>query len=361
MPLNGNLALGFILYVNDIGHMAMKTPIWIHGRQRFAERSADRRPMRRGHVRHATACLCAAGALVAGLALPVANAADPEPDTKSDKPWSVTLEAGMQHDDSVSIDALDNRSGQADRARVFNLGGDYTLLQKSALPIKLSYAFAKTSYRDLKAFNLQSHTAFVSTRKKVAGLDAGFLYGFSHTDLDGKPFLNFHTVTPTLGHGLTTNWYVLAGYNYQNKTFHTAKSRNAQVNGLSLDNFFFFNETRSYIKAGYRFEMENAARNEFDFAGHYLNIGLKSALGASPGDATIRFSYQYYLRDYTNETPSISREREDQRHTAKAEIAVPVHEHAQMKFSYKYIKAHSNLSTSDFDENVINVSLALKF
>ena len=307
------------------------------------------------------AALATAGIFLASAEAAAADAAAEETSSKSDKPWSITLEAGMLNDDSVSIDALDNRSGQADQARVFNLGGAYSLFQESALPIKISYGFSKTSYQDLKAFNLQSHTAFVSTRKKVAGLDAGFLYGFSHTELSDNPFLNFHTVSPTLGHGLTTNWYVLAGYNYQNKTFHTAKSRNAQLNGLSIDNFFFFDETRSYIKAGYRFELENAASNEFDFAGHYLDIGLKSTLGASPGDATIRLNYQYYLRDYTNETPSIYREREDQRHTAKVEIAIPVHEYAQMKFAYKYIKAHSNLSTSDFDENVVNVSLALTF
>ncbi len=329
----------------------MKTlgPFWKH----------DQRQPSAQHKRHGLAAAWIIG--LAGIILPNTHAAAAEAPAEPDKPWSITLEAGMLNDDSVSIDALDDRSGQADQARVFNLGGSYSLFEESALPIKASYGFSKTSYQDLKAFNLQSHTAFLSTRKKLSAFDAGFLYGFSHTELSGNPFLNFHTVSPTLGHGLTTNWYVLAGYNYQNKTFHTAKSRNAQVNGLSFDNFFFFDETRSYIKAGYRFELENAAGREFDFAGHYLDISLKSTLSASPGAATIRFGYQYYLRDYTNETPSISREREDQRHTIKAEISLPVHEHAQVKAAYKYVKAHSNLSTSDFDENVVNVSLALKF
>ena len=209
---------------SDTGYMRNQEPLWKFGRQ------------------IAAAWLGAAGIILAGGDV---RAAD-DPGTP-DKPWSLTLEAGMLNDDSVSIDALDNRSGQADQARVFNLGGSYSLFGESALPIKASYGFSKTSYQDLKAFNLQSHTAFLSTRKKLSAFDAGFLYGFSHTELSGNPFLNFHTVSPTLGHGLTTNWYVLAGYNYQNKTFHTAKSRNAQVNGLS-----FLHQGRVPLRAGER-------------------------------------------------------------------------------------------------------------
>lgn len=346
------------------------------GNARAAGLPVCRRPIRQiprfmTHMAHPRALSFAAAALVSAVFMPLPTSAQSRDQPAAsdgtttvqdkEKAWSVSAEAGMLNDDSVAVDAVDNRSGQADQARVLKLGGKYKLFENSFVPLKLSYDFSKTSYQDLPAFDQQSHTGFISTGWRVSKVDIGLLYGYSHTALDGKPFLNFHTFTPTLGYGLTTNWYALAGYNYQNKTFHTAKARNAHVQGLSLDNFIFFNNTLSYFKFGYRAETENTAANQFDFLGHYFNAGLKSTLSDSLGAATLQFSYQYYLKNYTKETAAIGAEREDQRHSIKAEISVPFHTHADLKFSYKYVKAHSNVTTADFDENVINASIALNF
>lgn len=275
------------------------------------------------------------------------------------KSWSVQTKIGVEHDDGVSIDELDNRSGQADRALTVDVTAAYEFFRDSASPVEISYDFSKISYDELSAFDLQSHSAFLSTGRSFGSIDTSFLYGVSHTTLAGDGFLNLHTVTPGLGYALTDTWYVSAAYNYQNKTFLTAAERDSHLHAGSIDNFIFFNEARSYFKFGYRFESENTSSSEYDYLGHYFNSAFKTKFGDGLGVPTITLSYQYYLKDYLNETASISREREDQRHTIKAEFLLPVHKHADLQFVYKYIKGHSNLSSSDFDENVINLSLKL--
>lgn len=213
----------------------------------------------------------------------------------------------------------------------------------------------------MDSFDLQSHSASLFADGEAFGLDLNAYLGYSRTLLGRNDFLGLYNFQPTVGYSVTDSWYVTAGINYQLKNFITVNSRDAQLFAGLIDNFFFFNNAKSFVKLGYRIENENTRDAEFDYLGHYLNAEFKTPLEALLKGSTLKLRYQYYFKDFRNETASISKERLDRRHTIRATFVAPLTDYLAVETDVKFIRALSNLADSDFVERVATVSLKLSY
>ena len=60
-------------------------------------------------------------------------------------------------------------------------------------------------------------------------------------------------------------------------------------------------------------------------------------------------------------TQSIGTKRSDDKDSFDVELSYQFNEHVELVGRYTYIDSNSNLSTSDFDQNIYNLSLGLSY
>lgn len=280
---------------------------------------------------------------------------------EKENPWKASVSAGVQFDDNVNTSQIDDTSGQEDKAAVIEVSGHYKIFDSKAFGLEVGYDFYQSLYEDLDEFDLQSHSGSLFASRELAGLDLSAFYGYSRTLLGRNDFLGFHNFQPMVGFSVTDSWYVSASYNYQNKNFITVQDRDANVHAVAIDNFFFYNESKSFMKFTYRLQNENTRGAEFDFLGHYLKAELNTPIKLFSVVPKLKLSYQFYFKDYRSVTPDIGSERLDKRHIGKASLETPLNDHVSVDVDVAYIRKFSNLASSDFVEKVGTLSLKLSY
>jgi len=311
-----------------------------------------------GMIAHRTAAQLCAAALT--MALCAGGAAAQE------KRWSVSGSLGVEYDDNVSTDEVDSRSGQSDKALLIDLGASYKPEFGKTYGLELAYDFSQSLHDDLDNFDLQIHSLSASVEREVKPWDLGFTYLYSRTLLGGDDFLGIHSLTPSVGRSINEQWYVSLRYGLQVKDFKQSANdaRDAVNNGLTFDNFIFFDQSRSYVSLGYRIEGEDADGNQFDYVGHFFHAKAKlrvPVVALEKFKPILRLGFEYSNKDYSNITPSIGAERDDDRVTLSGAFRLDVTDTVNAELGFESIQASSNLPTADFDENIVTFKVGAKY
>lgn len=283
-----------------------------------------------------------------------------------EKRWKVSGSLGVEYDDNVSTDETDSRSGQSDKALLIDLGAAYKPEFGAAYGLEIGYDFSQSLHEDLDRFDLQTHSVSASVEREVAPWDLGFIYLYSRSLLDGDDFLGIHSLTPSVGRAVNEQWYVSLRYGLQVKDFKQGVNdpRDAVNNGLTFDNFIFFDQARSYVSLGYRIEGEDADGRQFDYLGHFFHARAKLRL---PIDAlqkwnpVARLGLEFWTKDYDNVTPSIGAKRDDDRTTISAALQLDLTDHVNSELAVENIEASSNLPSADFDETIVTFRIGVKY
>lgn len=299
--------------------------------------------------------------LVLGFAFLAGAGAAQASESDETSPWSIEASAGIEYDDNLTVEELDVTSGKEDVAAVLDLSVAYSFPGMSDYDLEAGYDFYQSLYQDFSEFNLQTHGLYLSGSREFGEIDAGLSYRFTHSRLDNDNFLQIHNLTPSLGYSLKSNWYLSVAYSYQYKDFYDQQERDGHQNALTLDNYIVFNENRSYVRLGYRFEDEDTDGPQYDYLGHYFNGGLSTPMPLFSQQAKLDLSYEYYTRDYSNITPSIGKERGDHRHRFGLGAQVDLSDAFFARLKYEYIDATSNLPSADFNENIVTVSVGRRW
>ncbi len=302
-----------------------------------------------------------AGLIVLGIAS-AAVAAEGDDERR----WTIFAGAGIQFDDNVTTDEIDATSNQSDKAAVFEASGSFKPRLGQKLGLEVGYDFFQSLYEDLSDFDLQSHNISASVEREIWEIDSGLNYLYARIFLGGDDFLGLHSATPTLGYSVTSRFYVNLRYNYQNKDFTSSVNdgRDANTHSGTIDTFIFFLDAKGYLSLGYRAEDENTASDEFDYFGHFLHARLDAPIPLKPlarWNPRVTAAYEYSKQDFSNDTASIGRKREDERTTVGFGLSVDLTEHVVARFDYEHIEAISNLSSADFDDNIVTIVLAIRY
>lgn len=278
-----------------------------------------------------------------------------------EKPWSLSVNGGLEYDDNVTVTDQDVVSDQSDTAAVFDLSASYQLDFLPDTELEAGYDLYASQYFDLSEFDLVSHSLSLNAEREINGLDAGIGYRFVNSTLDGDDFLQIHSLQPTLGFSLHESSYTLLKYNYQDKAFDDLSSRDADHHAFGVDNVLLLGGQDQYANLGYRYEVEDAQSAEFDYTGHVITLGGKTPIGQSKTRLLAGFSYQYWLKNYDHLTASIGKDREDKRHTLSAEVSRALVSDLTAKLQYQYINNISNLPSNDYTENLLSLTLGAEF
>jgi len=150
-------------------------------------------------------------------------------------------------------------------------------------------------------------------------------------------------------------------YNYTNKNFFTNDPRDAGQHAVGIDNYLFFAYNRAFAYLGYRVEDENTAGPQFSYLGNYVTTKINSKFPEYMFKPEIGVGYKYFVKYYDNVTPIINEIRQGRRHTVNMAIGLHLTKVLSSRLEYQYIDVISNLSASDFKENIVTFSLGAAY
>ncbi|MFQ5450961.1 MAG: hypothetical protein ACE5E9_10050 [Nitrospinaceae bacterium] len=280
-----------------------------------------------------------------------------EESSEKEKRWHIGAKAGIEYDDNLTRVEQDIISNEADHAYTFEVDGLYKLVDTSALELDAGYNFFQSLYEDRSDFDFQSHSFNLSAAHEAEKVDTGLDYSYTYTTLDDDEFLGMHMLIPRVGILLTSHLYTDISYMFMDKNFFSANDRDAANHSIGFSQFFFFMKSKAYVSGGYRFSIEQAKGNEFDYFAHTVKGMLKLP---TPLKSNLKVSYKYKVRDYDKITPSIGEERLDNKHTFRLLWYKTLFKIFELKLDYQHIISVSNLATVDFTENIIGVTFGFE-
>jgi hypothetical protein len=225
------------------------------------------------------------------------------------KRWQLSGRMGMEVDDNVTVPEVDVSSGEADVAGVFELGGNLRVVDSEALGLGVGYDFYQSVYATLTQANLQFHTLSLEASREVREIDVDLDYSFTASSPGGDGFLDVHSVLPSIGSALRSEWYAVLGYNYRDKDFADVGERDAGQHALVLDNYFFLGDGGVRIALNYRLENEDATGPEFDYLANVVGARFQTPISPLELELDLELGDRFAARSYANVTPSIGRRR----------------------------------------------------
>ena len=263
------------------------------------------------------------------------------------------LAIGAEYDSNVAVDEVDLNSSQSDYALTLdaNVGLHSQLSEKTELD--LSYDYSQSSYAEFSRVDRQTHILGSSIDFDLGELDSGVSLFYIISKLDQKKFLEFYRVSPSISGFLAKKWFGRAAYIYSDKAIEERRGRSATSNAGEVDIYYFRRGLRSYFNFGYQYKNEDAHASEFDYKSGNLKLRYVHRFDLFSKVAILQLAFRYEDRDYSSDTPSIEKERRDQRQRWRAELKVPVIKNGEMQFYAGYSDYESNLPRADYRQDIV--------
>ncbi len=287
--------------------------------------------------------------MLIGAPLQIAAAAE-------DKNFDIGVGIGSEYDSNITVDAQDLTTNEGDVAALLEANLSFKPIHDGNTSLEIGYDFFQSLHDDLSDFDLQIHGLSLSGSTKISGVDASANYRFSHILLGGDPFLDIHSIRPTLGFYVRQDVYVSAAYEYQWRDYDDLAPRDSHQHNIGITGYYFF-APKSNIHAGYKLVREKADGPEFTYWGHYFDAGIKIPIEVGNVTPIFRATYRYSVKDFSNLTPLIGEERLDKRHHFRASLEAPIVGNVSLKPQYEFIDSSSNLASVDYHEHIISVML----
>ena len=278
-----------------------------------------------------------------------------------DNPFSAEVSAGLEYSSKIAIDELDAVADSGDVAALLGVELGYELDLTSKTKFDVTYSFSQSLHEELEQFDLRSHFGVVNVSQDFGKVDAGLSYRYLDASLDGSGFMDYAQVAPYLTALIGTKMFVRAEYGQADKEFDVDTVRNADVESIGADWYFFLDGPRSYVLVGYRADEHDAVSPEhvYDQDNFKLHYVKRFDLFGSKGKFNIGLRLEN--RDYENVTASIGVPREDERRKLRMSLELPFGDHLGTEIRYELRDIESNLPAADRAEQVGSVEFFARF
>lgn len=288
------------------------------------------------------------------------------------------LEGGYQYDSNVTVDELNTSSDQSDEAWVFDAGLEGVLKPTRALNVTLGYSLSGRRYKSLDQFDQDIHLVSADISYDFDPVTVGTSYHYSHATLGSDPFLDFRRASVYLGRLIGEDVYLLASLQDKSKDFDDSEARDADIRGVSLDSFFFFNQTRSHLLVGLDGDREDAEADAYDNDLLRVRLALVHKFTLGGEDNRLRLGWRYEDREYDEVTVTSSdpllndpltgdlterstSKRADRARILEASWRIGLNEVFSLEPSISWGNYTSNVDSADYDKTVAGVSLRAAF
>ena len=275
-----------------------------------------------------------------------------------ESPLSMTLDVGYEWDDNVTTSELDNSSGVSDESLVADLGISLNLGTES-FGVELGYDFSQTDYVTQNAFDIQSNTFTLILDKDVLGLNLMGIGLYTDVELAGAGLLDMSNYIFSAGKLVTQRWYFNPNISFSKKDFDTNNDRDADQYGYDMS-LLYLGEAIT-LRFAYRYENEDTVGSETDYDANIYTVSGKGKISPISPNFSFEIKYQKNDKSYENITQSIGGKRSDGKDAYDIALTYKFNDHLELSSGYTYVDSNSNLSSSDFEQNIYNLTLGLKY
>lgn len=288
------------------------------------------------------------------------------------------LEGGFEHDSNVTVDELNTASDKSDKAWVFDAGLEGVLKPTKPLNITLGYSLSGRRYQNLDQFDQQIHLLSADISYDFDPVTIGTSYHYSHATLGSDPFLDFRRASVYTGSLVGEDVYLLASVQDKRKDFDASDARDADIRGISLDAFFFFNQARSHLVFGLDGDREDAKADAYDNDLLRVRAALVHKFNLAEEENRLRIGWRYEDREYEEVTVSSSdpllddpltgdlperstSKRADEAHILEASWRIGLNDVVSVEPSISWGNYTSNVASADYDRTVAGITLRAGF
>lgn len=271
------------------------------------------------------------------------------------------LSLGYEYDSNVTVDELDRSSSVGDGGLVssVNLSLDHDINDDTSG--SLSYGYSRIDYDQFDFLSRETHIVGANLSSRVGDATLGMNYFYIDARLDGRDFLTYHRVSPSLSGFVSKKWFLRGAYVYGDKKISRRPGRDAENHGAELDLYYFWQGLRRYVNLGYVYRDENSRADRFDYKAHQVKLRAVQRFEILGKLSTLELAIRYEDRDYSGITPSIGEERSDERYRLNIELAVPVTDALTWSIYAGYSDYYSNLPSADYDQNLTGTRVEWAF
>ena len=283
-----------------------------------------------------------------------------------DGPFTVELSTGFEYDSNVSVIEVESQTAESDVAATIDLGVQYEQDVSDSTSFEIGYNFGQDLQADFTDFNTQTHRGSLGVSHDFGDVEGGASYQLIYSRLGGDGFLRLHRLSPYLATYVGDRQaYVRASYIYTDKNFIDRPGRDSDVHAGNAEVFYFINGLKTYAIAGYRYEIENAGDNDFDFNSHNVKLRLVQRIPFRGRNAKLRGGWRFEQRNYqfAASNPTSLTEgtfRDDTRHRFDASLELPINDIVYTELEYNHDRFDSNLPAADFTQNVVSFRIGGK-
>ena len=267
--------------------------------------------------------------------------------------FGAEVTVGGEYDSNVAIDEVDLSSAQSDYALTMGAKLEANSKLTDTFDIDFSYDYSQSLYKEFSEVDRQTHILGANLELDMGKIDSGLSLFYIDSRLDNKKFLQFSRVSPSLSGFMSKKWFARGAYVYSDKVIERSSQRDAKSNTGEVDLYFFRRGLRSYFNFGFQYKDEDAQADEYDYKAGSLKFRYIHRFNMLSKVATLELAYRYEDRDYSSPTPSIEKNRADQRQRWRVDLEIPVIERGAVKFYAAYGDYESNLDRANYDQNII--------
>ena len=304
-------------------------------------------------------CIAMLSGLAALSALDAAGQTEGEDRRKPG--FFIELEGGAEYDSVVSLDELDLSSDEGDTAGLIDATVGVKQPLSDTVELDLSYNYSVIDYQDISEVDQNSHIVSADLTKDLGKLDIGLSGFYVNSDLDDEAFLELARVSPYVSGFFADGWFARGAFVYSDKTNDVNPGRDATAAIGEVDIYHFPSGKPWYINVGVKYRDEDARAARFDYVGNTFKARYVHRLTFWDKKARFELAYRRLNRDYTSVTPSIGRERFDQRDRAGVEFQLSLTPAFDVKAYYTYSDWESNLDSVNFHQHVAGMTVRYRW
>lgn len=280
------------------------------------------------------------------------------------KRFSLGLSLGTQYDTNVILEP-DNPVAatpmrQSDLRALLTVDGAYRLYQSNKTTAEGGYSFYQSVHRRVHDFNVQQHALkLAAVRTLSAASQTGFKYSYTYSLVGGGKFSEAHQTIPFITFQFLPKSATEFHFMFDNNRYYNTAVFPGNSDQTGSDRAAGFVHSHrlgagTVMSVGYDFNVNDASRRYWSYAGHKGSLGVQSVLH----DHTMTLALSYHDQQYRHIEPGYK--RHDGVQELSAGISHPMGKIMSLNLTDLYTVRDSNIATYEYTRNIVGLFLVTR-
>ncbi|MGE3536700.1 MAG: tetratricopeptide repeat protein [Candidatus Tectimicrobiota bacterium] len=299
--------------------------------------------------------------------------------------WQVEGNVSLQFDDNVILEPNDIAiSRRADGRVLLGATGRLTPWRTPTWQLGAEYNLYQSVHFTLHDFDIRTHVFGIAGRYKLAPLTLRATLNYAHTSLDNDRFSEALAVQPSLTWQASDTLFTTVSLPFRVEDYFSdvtpgqaraVRRRDGWNLRPGIDQYWLFNQKRSYARLGYKFEVQQSQGSDWDYTAHEISLGAQTPLWLG---LTLDVNAAYNRYAYRNRhsfdccldatrgvfgilEASDTRKRFDERYTISLALSRDLNAYLTVSAGYIHITNQANLLFFDYHRNIATLALSGRY